>query len=381
MLDNHTAFVKKTEILCKGLFLDENLIEHYNNQGIEISYGRKGGAGPLGGRYFLLENGTLVNAALWDNPKKTNLVIRENDNGYFKIYDVNNKIEHSRLKLVQNPRYYSPEYKTSDGIPMKKIALVHGIDCLSSTIYQKCVYHGCGEGCKFCGIELSLESGATIEEKNSKQMSEVIAAAKEEKRCNHMTLTSGTDETRDKGAKRYIELLKGIKENYPNLPLHVQIEPLDEMSYIDELKDAGADTIGIHLEVIDQNIRNTITPGKSRINYELFEKNWKYALEIFGNNQVSSYLLTGFGESPDEFIIGAEKVISLGVIPYITPVRSIPGVKDLPSSNPYSLIEIYSKAAKLMKDYGVNPFKSKAGCVRCGGCSAIKEAFVDIKNQ
>lgn len=381
MLDTHTAFVKKTEILCKGLYLDENLIDHYKNQGIEISYGRKGGAGPLGGRYFLFENGVLVNAALWNNPQKTNLIIKEKNNGYFEIYDMNNKIEHCKLKLVQNPGYYSPEYKTSDGIPMKKIALVHGIDCLSSTIYQKCVYHGCGEGCKFCGIELSLESGATIEEKNSIQMSEVIAVAKEEGRCNHMTLTSGTDETRDKGAKRYIELLKGIKQNFPKLPLHIQIEPLDELSYLDELKNAGADTIGIHLEVLDQNIRNTITPGKSHITYELFKKNWEHALEVFGKNQVSSYLLTGFGETPEEFILGAERVISIGVIPYITPVRSIPGVKDLPSTNPSSMIEIYTKAAKLMKEYGVNPLKSKAGCVRCGGCSAIKEAFIDIKNQ
>jgi radical SAM protein (TIGR04043 family) len=380
MIDNYTSFVKKTEILCKGLYLDENLIDHYRTQGIEISYGRKGGAGPLGGRYFLFENQVIVNAALWNDPKRSNFVIKENVNGYFEIYDTKNKVKHSKLKLIQNPLYYNPEYKTSDGIPMKKIALVHGIDCLSSTIYQKCVYHGCGEGCKFCGIELSLESDATIEEKNYSQMSEVIAAAKKEGRCNHMTLTSGTDETKDKGAQRYIELLKGVKKNYPNLPLHVQIEPLEDLSYLDELKNAGADTIGIHLEVLDQHIRDTITPGKSRITYELYEKNWKHALEVFGKNQVSSYVLTGFGETPDDFILGVEKVISLGVIPYITPVRSIPGIKDLPTTNPNVMIEIYSKAAKLMKEYGVNPFKSKAGCVRCGGCSSIKEAYIGRKN-
>ncbi len=375
MLDNYTSFVKKTEILCKGLYLDDKLIDHYKNQGIEISFGRKGGAGPLGGRYFLFEDRTLVNAALWNDPQKSNLVLRENRDSYFEVYDVRNKIEHSKLKLIQNPRYYNSDYLTSDGIPMKKIALVHGVDCLSSTIYQKCVYWACGEACKFCGIELSLESDATIEEKNAQQMSEVIAVAKKEGRCNHMTLTSGTDENIDKGAKRYIELLKGVKKNYPNLPLHVQIEPLEDLSYINELKEAGADTIGIHLEVLDQNIRDKITPGKSRISYESYEKNWKHALEIFGKNQVSSYLLTGFGESPDDFVLDTEKIISLGVIPYITPVRSIPGIKDLPKTNHNIMVDIYKKAAKLMKEYGVNPLKNKAGCVRCGGCSAIKEAY------
>ena len=71
-------------------------------------------------------------------------------------------------------------------------------------------------------------------------------------------------------------------------------------------------------------------------------------------------------------------MISLGVIPYITPVRSIPGKKDLPSTNPNIMVEIYSKAAKLMMGYGVNPLKTKAGCVRCGGCSAINDAYKSL---
>ena len=52
MIDNTTALELKTEILCKGLYLDKKLINHYKEQGIEIDFGRKGGAGPLGGRYL-----------------------------------------------------------------------------------------------------------------------------------------------------------------------------------------------------------------------------------------------------------------------------------------------------------------------------------------
>ena len=258
---------------------------------------------------------------------------------------------------------------------MKKVALVHGIDCLASTVFQKCIYLACGEACKFCWIELSLNYETTILEKNSKQINEVIVQAKKEGRCSHMTLTSGTEEGIDKGAKRYIELLKGIKKNNPKLPLHVQIEPINDLSYINELKESGADTIGIHLEVLDENIRKEITPGKAHIPYEIFEKNWKHALKIFGKNQVSSFILTGFGESTDTFISDLEKLISVGIIPFITPVRSIPGMKDLPITNHKLLLEIYSEAAKLMNEYGVNPLENKAGCVRCGGCSAIKESY------
>ncbi|MFW9782824.1 MAG: radical SAM protein [Candidatus Heimdallarchaeota archaeon] len=376
MIDINQALEIKTELLCKGLYLDENLIEHYKVQGIDIDYGRKGGAGPSGGRYFLLEDGiTLANIALWNRSDRSDLFLKENKNGYFEVYNETSKKFFGRLKLVQNPRFYNPEYKTSDGIPMKKIALVHGINCLASTIYQKCTYWACGEACSFCGIEVSLQSDATIAEKNAQQISEVITAAKKEGRCSHMTLTSGTDETLDKGANRYIELLQGVKENHPDIPLHVQIEALEDLNYITKLKEAGADSIGIHVEVLNESLRREITPGKFHLSYDLFEKNWKHAIEIFGRDQVSSYILTGFGEDKDVFLKDLERVVSVGVVPYITPVRSIPGKKDLPVTDCEELLYIYRKSAELMHKYDVNPLRSKAGCVRCSGCSAINEAF------
>jgi radical SAM protein (TIGR04043 family) len=375
MIDANTALIQKTELLCKGLYLDKELIIKYKEQGIELDFGRKGGAGPLGGRYFILEDGkTLVNVALWNKEEKTNLFLGKRKGDFFEVFVDKEQKLFGKLKLVENPKFYSQ--KTSDGIEMKRIALVHGVDCLASTIYQKCVYWACGEACRFCGIELSLQYDTTIEEKNANQMSEVITAAKKERRCSHMTLTSGTDENIDKGAKRYIELLKGIKANHPYIPLHVQIEALDDLTYINRLKEAGADSIGIHIEILEESSRREITPGKYNISYEIFEKNWKHAIEIFGNNQVSSYILTGFGESKAKFLKDLEKIIALGVIPYITPVRSIPGKKDLPTTNYNELLNYYKIAAKLMKQYDVNPLENKAGCVKCGGCSAINEAFI-----
>jgi radical SAM protein (TIGR04043 family) len=375
MINIKTALKIKTELLCKGLYLDKNLKNHYYQQG--LSYGRKGGAGPLGGRYFLLEDDkTLVNVALWDDPEKSNLVLKEKKGEFFEVYNILDNLFYGKLKLVPNPKFYNPEFKTTDGIEMKKIALVHGVDCLASTIYQKCKYWACGEACKFCGIELSLTYDTTILEKNYKQMNEVIAQAKKEGRCNHMTLTSGTEESEDKGAKRYIELLKGIKKQNPNLPLHIQIEPIEDLSLINQLKEAGADTIGIHIEILDKNIRKIITPGKANIPYELFELNWKYALDIFGKNQVSTFILTGFEDPIEDFISDLEKIVSIGIIPFITPVRSIPNMKDLPTTNYNILLDKYIKAAKMMKNYGVNPLENKAGCVRCGGCSAINQAYL-----
>jgi hypothetical protein len=109
MMDIRTTFEKKTELLCKGLYLDEKLLKHYKQQGIEINYGRKGGAGPLGGRYFLFDNNILVNAALWNDPTRTNLVLQEKEGEYFKVYDEKNKNSFCKLKLVNNPQFYNPK--------------------------------------------------------------------------------------------------------------------------------------------------------------------------------------------------------------------------------------------------------------------------------
>ncbi|MHA1931446.1 MAG: hypothetical protein ACW96X_02845 [Promethearchaeota archaeon] len=92
MIDVISAFKQKTELLCKGLFLDEKLIPHYKAQGINIDYGRTGGAGPYGGRYFLLEDDlTLVNVALWNTPERTDLFLKENKNGYFEVFNEKKK--------------------------------------------------------------------------------------------------------------------------------------------------------------------------------------------------------------------------------------------------------------------------------------------------
>ena len=116
MIDIHNILKVKTELLCKGLFLDESFIDHYEAQG--LYYGRKGGAGPLGGRYFLLEDDkTLVNVALWDDPTRTNLVLKGVEGNFFDVYDKDENCSIGRLKHIQDPKFYDSSFKTTDGIP------------------------------------------------------------------------------------------------------------------------------------------------------------------------------------------------------------------------------------------------------------------------
>ncbi|MFO8017848.1 MAG: hypothetical protein R6U96_04380 [Promethearchaeia archaeon] len=359
---------KKTELLVKGVNVSHDLLKH-------LDFVRKGGAGPLNGKYFLLDaDKTLANVPLWNEKSShSDLYLKYSGGSMFEVFDEKNKL-FDRIELIESPAFY--ELETSDGIPMKKIALMHGIDCLASTIYQKCKHWSCGKACKFCGIELSLQNDKTILEKNGRQLSEVISAAKMEERCTHLTLTSGTVQSKGKGAEKYIRILENLNEKFPNLPIHVQIEPVNDFHYLSSLKEAGADTIGIHIELLNKKLRKQITPGKSNISWETFKKNWKFALNTFGPNQVESYVLYGFRKDPAKFIQDVERIISLGVIPYITPVRKT-GNNDLPlyPITINDMVFVYRMVAIMMKNYGVNPLAHKAGCVRCGGCSTINEAY------
>jgi len=352
----------KVALLCRGIKL-----------GVDIDKGRKGGAGPAGGRYIILPSGRCVNAAMWGRfVEKSPYVLVKRNKKFYVVKDSGEEV--SEVDLVPYPQFYR-KY-TSDGTPMWKVALLHGSDCLATTVFQKCVYWSKGLGCKFCGIELSLKYGKTILLKKAREFREVVDTAVEEGVCKHITLTTGTLGTPDKGANLLAEIVREVKSHY-EIPIHVQLEPPNDLKYLEELADAGADTVGVHIETFDKKIFHEVCPGKGRIGMEKFYETWARCVELFGESQVSTYVIVGLGESVESVLKGSKKAAEMGVIPYIVPLRPIIGTpfeNKFPPS-PDTLTYIYREVAQILKDYGVDPRKNLAGCVRCGACSALTEAY------
>ncbi|MHA1299876.1 MAG: MSMEG_0568 family radical SAM protein [Candidatus Helarchaeota archaeon] len=350
------------------------LIEGVNPK-TEIQKGRKSGAGPAGGRFFILENGSCVNIPLWPKYIKESKLSLEKIKGEEDLYEViENDTKLTTIKLVQRPKFY--DLFTSDNIQMNKIAMLHGKDCLASTVYQKCIYWSQGKPCVFCGIELSLQEGYTTLEKTGKQLSEVLNASLKEGVCNHLTLTTGTPNLNDKGARRYISILKTLKKDF-DIPIHIQLEPPKNKNNIDLLYSSGADTIGIHIETFDPLIFAKICPGKSKIRLEEYKRIWEHSVEIFGKNQVSSYILLGLGESLSSIQKGSQYLIENGVIPYIVPIRPLleTNIQNLKPVYSSSIYKFYKKIKKLMIDNAIKTNENKAGCVCCGACSIISDEF------
>ena len=79
------------------------------------------------------------------------------------------------VEPVRRPRFY--DLTTADGVPYQQIALLHGKDVLATTVVQTCIRYDEPTRCRFCSIEESLRSGATIAAKTPAQLAEVAEAA------------------------------------------------------------------------------------------------------------------------------------------------------------------------------------------------------------
>jgi len=348
----------KIELLCRGARTEESL-----------DSGRKGGAGPTGGRYFTLTDETCIEIPLQAKfvEKSPFRLIETNEN--WRVLRGNE--EPVELKLIPKPRFY--DRKTSDGTPMNKVAIIHGKNCLASTVYSKCIYWSSAKQCKFCGIELGRSD--RLLRKQPKQLGEVAEEAFKEGAANHVTLTTGTPPGLDKGALMLAEAAKMIKERV-NMPLHVQLEPPENSKYLENLCQAGVDTLGIHIESFDKKVLSNVCPGKSKV--EDYFKAWKSAVELFGEGQISTFIIAGMGETDQSILLGSEKAAGIGVIPYLLPLRPIPGTffEKISPPTPRRMIKLYRSIAETLHRVGLDPRKNKAGCVKCGACSAVREAFL-----
>jgi len=348
----------KIELLCKGARIKGT-----------IDRGRKTGAGPAGGRYFILPDGTCVEVPLQGKfVEASPYSLVQRDENWLILKD-NKPL--AQAKLIPNPNFY--EKTTSDGVPMRLVAVLHGEDCLASTVYSKCVYWSQQMQCKFCGIQAGRKKRLVL--KKPHQLAEVAIEAHKEGVAKHVTLTTGTPPRPDKGAILLAEAAREIKQHV-DMPVHVQLEPPEDTKFLKMLYDAGVDTVGIHIESFDEKVLSEVCPMKT--NVQSYFKAWKEAVKLFGEAQVSSFVIAGLGETDASILDGAEKLARIGVVPYLLPLRPIreTAFENVSPPSPQRMVKLYREVCQILHNYGVNPRKNKAGCVRCNACSALSEVFI-----
>lgn len=286
-------------------------------------------------------------------------------------------VEDALLEPIMRPRFYDLE--TAEGVKYESLARLHGSEVLATTVVQTCIRYTSGETrCRFCTIEESLRAGATTQVKTPAQIAEVAEAAVRLDGVRQVVMTTGTSNGRDRGAKHLAKCVEAILERVPGLPIQIQIEPPLDLSWIQVLRDAGATAIGIHVESLDQSVRERWTPGKATVPLSRYDEAWREAVRVFGANRVSTYLLVGLGEDPDELVAGAERLIAMGVYPFVVPYRPLVGSlahgDGIPAPSPALLMRVTRKVARALQEAGMRGADQGAGCAACGACSALEGA-------
>jgi len=334
---------------------------------VDAEVKRVGGAGPSDDGHVLFQG---QGAAIPLNPASPYVVT----NGRLLLDGADLGLE---VEPVRRPKFYDLE--TADGINYEKIAKLHGSNVLATTVVQTCVRYDESERCRFCSIEASLNAGLTIAVKTPAMLAEVAEAAYRLDNVAQMIMTTGTSNGRDRGATHLARCVRAVKDAVPELEIQVQCEPPANLQTITDLYEAGARSIGIHVESMDDVVRKKWMPGKSTVSLDEYRAAWREAVRVFGHNQVSTYLLVGLGEDPDEMVAGAEELIEMGVYPFIVPFRPLKGtlatdVDHAPAPHRDVLHDITSRVGLSLQRAGMYGADQKAGCAACGACSMLKTA-------
>ncbi len=290
----------------------EQLINELQSYGVRLvdpragGDSRRGGAGPSDHMPMTIGGATVMipvhNAPAFESPY---IVAKPDTSGRSQVSRDGAVI--GEVKFQLRPRFY--ERSTADGIPYSKIATLHGRDVLATTILQTCIrYQSRTKTCQFCAIGQSLAAGRTIERKTPQQLGEVAKAAVELDGVTHMVMTTGTPPGSDRGAKILCESAIGVKAAV-DLPIQGQCEPPDDDVWFARMRDAGIDSLGMHLEAVTESVRARIMPGKAQVSVERYFRAFEAAVPVFGRGQVSTYILAGLGDSAQEILAICERLV------------------------------------------------------------------------
>ena len=268
-------------------------------------------------------------------------------------------------------------------MPYWQIALLH-LDSVASTVIQTCAYWGNSDQCAFCGIGVTLANGRTIARKTPEMLAEVAVAARDLDGAVDATLTTGTTATPDKGALYVARCGQAVHEA-SGLPVEVQFEPPRDLAVIDQVRDMGIASVGIHVETFDPQVLARIAPAKARTGIDGYFRAWERAVAAFGEGQVSTYVILGMGEDPDLIVEGCRRAIDIGVYPFVVPLRPTVGslMEDLVAPSPEYCETIYRRVVPYLNARGIGAHTAAAGCARCQACSGMSllEGRADIDGR
>jgi hypothetical protein len=257
---------------------------------------------------------------------------------------------------------------TKNGIRMDRLCKMVAPGFPIIYLNRGCVYWGLKQ-CKFCVVGYI----DTDERKDPFDVAETVAAGVDEGAIKtHVALTAGA--LPGDGALRLLGKTTEAIKDFVDIPVSVNAEPPRDLNHLSWV--SGADSVYFNLELYDAAKRREIMPGKSEITVAEYDRVFSRSFEHFDEGQVGSVLLAGL-EDDSSYLAGIEHLASNGVIP--VPVPFYPAFHSrLENTSPPEagrMMRIYIESADIIEEYGLDPFKTKAGFMRGGAIFALKEVM------
>jgi radical SAM protein (TIGR04043 family) len=129
----------------------------------------------------------------------------------------------------------------------------------------------------------------------------------------------------------------------------------------------------MHLEAVTEPVRKQVMPGKAQVPVARYFSAFEAAVPVFGRGQVSTYILAGLGDGAADILAVCEKLVAIGVYPFVVPFVPISGtpLESRPGPAPEFMNAILRPLSHLLAASGLRAIDVKAGCAKCGACSAL----------
>lgn len=271
------------------------------------------------------------------------------------------------VEWLKRPAFY--DLKTSDGVPMTKVAQIGGEDNFFVCYNNFCSHWLDGKQCLFCNLVTTKKTyKSVLSSKKLHQIGEAAGAAFQEGVAEHVLLTGGCYPGEDETAIvskiiRTIGEYTGLKR----IPGCLLASPPKDLKEIERIYESGINGIGYSLEIWGRRLFSAICPGKyEEPGYDKFLETLTYAAEVFGRGQVFCAFVTGI-EPRESLLEGVEFMAQRGIYSLCFVWSPAPGSKleGHRTPSPEWYVETNEKIVDIFQRYDLPPTANH--CYRCDG--------------
>lgn len=277
------------------------------------------------------------------------------------------------VELLDGPAWVSRTLL--DGRPITSILAPQYGGIVASSAFG-CQLVDAGVGCRFCtarGFRGTRFQPADLE------LALAIVLECDQLRCLNLNSGSSTRDP-DHGYRLLRPFVRAATAavcpavNLELMPPNESALPTSLRAWVERIRDDGATSLQINLELWDERLRAQWMPFKGRIPRSVYLNSIRESVAIFGRFKVNSVLLVGL-QPVDDLVSATDTLLSIGATPLLEVYRPIVARDATPQYPRTVLRDLMAVRARtgLGTIAGPQEHEGLEGCLACGACSVVPQ--------